>query len=151
MNIETIYAAHKSSINNKFANTFAPFLYFIPAILALIPYAQYIAWIIPMYLAVKETDSDLIKYSGAQSSLIYFFGAMASLIVTFCGQLFAYPSSCVITAVLNFTKNPTTAIFYILIYIVCLVFAAIPAKYAKDYTVCKLTLLRGYCEKLASI
>ena len=145
-----VFASHKSSIGNFNANTLSVIIYIIPLLLSFIPYVQYAAWLIPLFILFKEKDSDLVKYSAAQCTIIFFVMNVTHLVLSIFPTLFSTASSCIITAIINIPKAPFPSVLYILIFLVASAIAAICAKYAGSYMTYRIKFISSIADKLAA-
>ena len=143
-----IFAEHHSSIGNAKAGTMASLIYILVFLVSLAPYAEFIAWIIPLFFLYKEKDSELVKFCAAQCLTLYFFTAFAHLLITFIPTVFSKPSSCVVIAFMNIAKDPFWSILYILISLITAILTFVCVKYAKSYSTYRLKFFCKFADRL---
>lgn len=80
MSLKT-YEPHKSSLGSMDANVMALLCYVIAAVISFIPYVQFVAWLVPLYIYKKETNSELVKFHAIQAFALYLVSAIISLIL----------------------------------------------------------------------
>lgn len=146
-----IYASHKSSVGGFSANTLSIFIYIGVFLISLIPYAQYLVWVFPLYFLLKEKDSELVKFSAAQCIVIYAISAAVNFVLTFFSALFSTASSGVIGAIMNISKATFPSALYIISFLILAYLTFTAAKNAQEYVAYRFKFIDNIADKLAAL
>ena len=144
-----IYAEHNSSIGQRRANNLSAFIYILVFLVSIAPYAQYAAWIIPLFFLFKEKDSELVKYSAAQCLILYFIMNVIHIVLSFIPTVFSVPSSCIVTAFINLPKAPVWSILYILVFLITAVITFVCVRYAVAFSAYRVKFINTFADRLA--
>ncbi|MBE5963917.1 MAG: DUF4870 domain-containing protein [Lachnospira sp.] len=141
------FAPHNSSIGNIKANIMAVLMYAGVFLFALIPYAGFLAWALPLIVLFVEKNSDFVKFHAAQSLIIQIIFLAISIITGFLGLLLQVPTN-IINSLINGAADNPIIFITVIIELARLAIYVFLAYKAFNYTTYRITLVSDYADTI---
>lgn len=141
---------HKSSLGSMDANLMAVIAYVGGAILSLIPYLGFVAWLVPLVIFFMEKNSIFVKFHAMQSFLLNVVGAILAILIAIISGIALAAAGTVDGAFAALGTIAVIGVLGTIITLIILVFAIIAIVNAYGYKLYKIPVVGNFAEKFAN-